>query len=198
VSEPPEGAHAEALRRLGLSKSETRRLGAYLDLLAAWNPRVNLSGARSPEERVRVLVAAVLPALPLLEGAGPLIDVGSGNGSPGLVLALLGSQRASPRTTLLEPRAKRWAFLREAARVAELPAVEVLRQRHDAYRGPAAELLTLRALKLPLGELAPLVCEGGRVVVFGGAPQAAPPFLSEGAWGPTAAGIQLFRRQRST
>ena len=44
---------------------------------------------------------------------GSLIDVGSGNGSPGLVLALV---RDDLEVTLLEPRARRWAFLREAAR----------------------------------------------------------------------------------
>ena len=54
-----------------------------------------------------MLPARALPA------PGALVDVGSGNGSPGLVLALL---RDDLSVTLLEPRQKRWAFLREASR----------------------------------------------------------------------------------
>jgi 16S rRNA (guanine527-N7)-methyltransferase len=115
---------------------------------------------------VRVLVAPALPALPLLAPGG-LLDVGSGNGSPGLVLSLLEPRRPA---TLLEPRARRWAFLREAARAAGRPDVRVLRARHDAYAGPVAANVTLRGLRLPLSALEPLVEPGGRVLVFGDPP----------------------------
>ena len=127
---------------------------------------MNLTAAASPARRVAVLVAPVLPALPRL-APGDVIDVGSGNGSPGLVIALLEPAR---RVTLLEPRARRWAFLREAARAAGRDDVRVLRERHDAYAGPPAANVTLRALRLPLGELRPLVAAAGRVLVFGPAP----------------------------
>jgi len=110
---PPPSEHREALEALGLGGQALSRLAAYLDTLAAWSPRVNLTGARTPSERVRLLVGDVLAAAPLPE-AGRLVDVGSGNGSPGLVLALL---RDDLEVTLLEPRARRWAFLREAARL---------------------------------------------------------------------------------
>ncbi len=111
-----------------------------------------------------MLVAPILPALPALVGAFDLIDLGSGNGSPGLVLAVL-----SPglRVRLLEPRGRRWAFLREAARVVGAVGVEVLRERHDQHRGPAATRLSLRALRLPLAELAPLLQPGGRLLSWG-------------------------------
>ena len=88
------------------------RLAAYLDTLADWSRRTNLTGARTAAERVRLLVADVLPGAFLPE-PGALIDVGSGNGSPGLVLALV---RDDLEVTLLEPRTRRWAFLKEAAR----------------------------------------------------------------------------------
>ena len=77
---------------------------------------------------------------------------------------------------LLEPRARRWAFLREAARAAGRPEVETLRLRHDQYAGPAGRTLTLRAVALALPALAGLVEPGGRLLVFGGKPTAAPPF----------------------
>jgi 16S rRNA G527 N7-methylase RsmG len=159
--------HAAALARLGLKGEAAVRVLAYLELLGAWSARVNLTGARTPEERVQTLVAPVLPALPWVR-PGLLLDVGSGNGSPGLVLALL---RPDLPVTLLEPRTKRWAFLREAARAAARP-VDVLRLRHDAYQGPLAATVTVRALALPLSELAGLAQAGARLIVFGPAPEA--------------------------
>jgi len=145
-----------------------RVLARYLDLLAAWSRRVNLTAAATAERRVEVLVAPVLRALSRLAPGG-LIDVGSGNGSPGLVLALLAPDRA---VTLLEPRARRWAFLREAARGAGRDDVRVLNERHDAYAGPPAANVTLRALRLSLSDLRPLVASGGRALVYG--PEPAP------------------------
>jgi 16S rRNA (guanine527-N7)-methyltransferase len=127
---------------------------------------VNLTGARTPAERVDVLVAPALRALPLL-GPGSLLDVGSGNGSPGLVVAVLEPERA---VTLLEPRARRWAFLREAARAVGRGDVRILRERHDGYAGPPAGNVTLRALRLPLSEMGALVATGGRLLIFGPPP----------------------------
>jgi 16S rRNA (guanine527-N7)-methyltransferase len=136
-------------------------------------------------------VAPVLAALPFVR-PGRLLDVGSGNGSPGLVLAVA---REDVRAVLLEPRAKRWAFLRDAARVAGVAhRVEVVRTRHDAYDGVPADTVTLRALALPLPALARLVVPGGRLVVFGGRPVAGGPFAVEEAGTPP--GLHAFRRTR--
>jgi len=125
-----------------------------------------------------------------LAAPGTLIDVGSGSGSPGLVLALL---RDDLEVTLLEPRARRWAFLREAARAAGRP-VRVLRLRHDTYPGPPARTVTLRAVAVPLAELAPLVEPGGRVLVFGGRPLRGGPFEPTGEGEGLAGGLAAFRR----
>ncbi len=183
----PSSPHRPALAALGLAEPQVARLAAYLDTLAVWSVRVNLTGARSPEERVRLLVGDVLPALPLVR-PGRLIDVGSGNGSPGLVLAVL---REDVQATLLEPRQKRWAFLREAARVSGLRSAEILRARHDAYHGPAAATVTVRALALPLDALAPVVEPGGRLILFGVSPIGSPSFVEE-AGGPVSP--HVFRR----
>ena len=183
------GPHRAGLDALALPEAARSGLERYLDLLAAWSPRVNLTGARTPADRVALLVGAVLPAAPLL-GPGRLIDVGSGNGSPGLVLAVL---RPEMPVVLLEPRQRRWAFLREACRAADRPDVEVLRQRHDQYSGPPAATLTLRGLDLPLSALAPLVEEGGRALVFGR------PRAAEAGWREVGGvpGVQAFRRDVS-
>ena len=149
---------------------------------------MNLSGARSPEARVAILVAPVLAVAPLLD-PGLLLDVGSGNGSPGLVLAVL---RPDLPVTLLEPRQRRWAFLREAARAVGRPDVDVRRMRHDGYGGPPAQTVSLRALALPPGELVPLVAAGGRVVSWGPAPPADERFRAEPSPVP---GVHLRRRR---
>jgi 16S rRNA (guanine527-N7)-methyltransferase len=172
------------LGRLALPAHAVVPLAAYLDRLDAWAPRVNLTGARTREERVDLLVRDVVPLAEALR-PGTLLDVGSGNGSPGLVLAAL---RPDLKAVLLEPRQRRWAFLREAVRAMERPDVEALRARHDQYAGPPATNVVVRALALPLGELAPLVAPGGQLLVLGrpapgqsaelGPPQAGP----GGAW----------------
>jgi 16S rRNA (guanine527-N7)-methyltransferase len=140
---------------------------------------------------VRLLVGDVMPAASIPE-AGSLIDVGSGNGSPGLVLALL---RDDLDVTLLEPRARRWAFLRDAARAAGRH-VRVLRARHDTYAGPPARTATLRAVALPLAALAGLVEPGGRLVVFGGRPEVAAPFAATDEGRGLPGGVAVFLRSR--
>ena len=156
--------------RLGIDPAAAERLAGYLHLLEAWSARVNLTAARTEDARIDLLLRPAVEVAPLV-APGALLDVGSGNGSPGLVLAAL---RPDARTTLLEPRQRRWAFLREAARAMGL-AVDVRRERHDAYRGPAAGTVTVRALRLPSEDLVRLVTPGGRVIVLGSplAPHAA-------------------------
>jgi 16S rRNA (guanine527-N7)-methyltransferase len=164
-------------------------LTRYLGTLEQWSRRVNLTGARTARDRVRWLVEPVL-AIQALPEAGTLVDVGSGNGSPGLVLALL---RDDLEVTLLEPRTRRWAFLREAVRRTGCPRVEVLRSRYEDYGGPPARTVTLRALILPLAGLAPLVVPGGHLLVLGERPRLAGPFAEEAA-PPGTRGTWLFRR----
>lgn len=178
--------HDGALAGLGLAAPERTALAAYLDRLAAWGRRANLTGARTPEERVARLVAPALPAVGLVEGPS-LLDVGSGNGSPGLVLALL---RPDLEVTLLEPRARRWAFLREAAREVGRLDLTVLRERHDTHAGPPAQTVTIRALDLPLAALRPLLRPGGVVLRFGPRPGPAPGFREESV---PAAGLHRWR-----
>jgi len=171
------GAHEAALRARGLTGAALAGLTAYLDLVARWSARVNLTAARDAAARVRILVEPALQAAPHLV-PGSLLDVGSGNGSPGLVLALLEPGRP---TTLLEPRARRWAFLVEATRATGAGHVRVQRLRHDGYSGPPAANVLVRALRLPVGSLLPLLEPGGRLLLW-----AAP--------GPLPAGLETVTR----
>lgn len=139
------------------------RLARYLNCLGRWSRKVNLTGADTDEAAFDTLVRPVLGAEKLI--AGPVIDVGSGNGSPGLILAAL---RPDLSFTLLEPRAKRWAFLREAAREMGLENVAIARERSDGYHGGLATTVTMRAVGLDPKEVQPLLAIGGCVLVFGG------------------------------
>jgi 16S rRNA (guanine527-N7)-methyltransferase len=154
----------EELLRLP-DRDARERLDRYLDCLQHWAPRINLTGAETRQGALDTLVLPVLGAEAFLHG--PVIDVGSGNGSPGLILAAL---RQDLTFTLLEPRAKRWAFLREAAREMGVGNVNAVRQRSEAYDGPRARTVTMRAVGLAPASLRPLLCPGGCVLVFGGPP----------------------------
>ena len=136
---PPAGLtehRGRLLAALGLpAAGRASRLAAYLDLLAAWSPRVNLTGARTPAERVRLLVAPVLPRRGRCLAPGRLIDVGSGQR-----LAGPGAGPAAPRLAVDAARAPRSGAGPSCARRRgrrAAPTCDVLRRRHDGYRGPA-------------------------------------------------------------
>jgi len=151
----------QLLERAGAPRAARESLERYLELLAAWSLRINLTAARTPEERVAVLVEPALALRPLLL-PGALLDVGSGNGAPGLVLALVDPERP---VTLLEPRLRRWAFLREVARACGRADIDVRRQRHERYRGAPAPNVTVRALRMSRGALERLLAPGGQAIV---------------------------------
>jgi 16S rRNA (guanine527-N7)-methyltransferase len=168
--------HIAPLSDLGIEQARLGPIAQYLALVEAWNERTNLTAARNAEERVRVLIADAWRAAPEVQ-AGSLIDVGSGNGTPGLVLALL---RPDLEVTLLEPRAKRWAFLREAARALGRGDVRVERARCEDFRPPEpARTITMRAVGIPLATLSHLMTGDGQVLVFGGNPAVSDSFHLE-------------------
>ncbi len=124
------------------------RLDAYVALLRAWNRRINLVGATTMGDpwRRHILDAAQLaPLLP--EKARVLVDLGSGAGLPGLVLALVAAVEAH----LVEADQKKAVFLREAARVSGA-AVTIHAQRAEKLAPIPADVVTARALA-PLPEL---------------------------------------------
>src|SRR4051794_23516644 len=123
----PDQAIAAAGAAFGqpLTAPERTRLLGFFQLLLTWNARINLTGARTLPELIDVHLPDTLALARLVAAGAALIDVGSGGGLPALPLALM---RSGVRVTLVEPRAKRVAFLRTAAR--ELaPGVGVLSDR---------------------------------------------------------------------
>ncbi len=97
-----------------LSAAWLAPLARYTGLVLDWGARVNLTGARSPEAVADDHLADALALLRHLPGpAFRFIDVGSGAGFPGLVIALL---RPDASGILLEPTRKKHAFLLHAIR----------------------------------------------------------------------------------
>jgi 16S rRNA (guanine527-N7)-methyltransferase len=100
--------------QLDLPAGAEERLLRYVGLLAKWNAAYNLTAVRDPEQMVVKHVLDSLSILPHVPD-GSLIDVGTGGGLPGFVLAVA---RPGLRVTLLDSNGKKVRFLRQA--IAEL------------------------------------------------------------------------------
>lgn len=147
-----------------VSRETLERLNLYESVLREWQKRINLVAAatlRDVWQRHFLDSAQLMPLIPA--GARRLVDLGSGAGFPGLVLAiLLDETQPEARVTLIESDRRKGAFLREVARRAGAP-VEILSMRIEnaetqAKLGPV-DVVTARALApLPrlLGLAAPL------------------------------------------
>ncbi|WP_424810556.1 16S rRNA (guanine(527)-N(7))-methyltransferase RsmG [Roseococcus sp. YIM B11640] len=147
-----------------VSRETTERLRAYLLLLMSWNQRINLV-ANAPEQELwsRHIIDS-WQLLPLLPDEGVLVDLGSGGGLPGLVLAI-GRERP---THLVESDRRKAAFLLEVSRALGLKHVTIHVSRIEAAKVPPAQVVTARALA-PLKELLPMaarILAPGGVAVF--------------------------------
>lgn len=139
---------AEFAAAMGVSRETLERFKAYAALLGAWSTRINLVGRATLDDlwRRHFLDSAQLqPLIPA--DAQSLVDLGSGAGFPGLVLAILGV----PGVELIEADSRKAAFLREAARITGAPAV-IRSCRIEAVTPLEADVVTARACA-PLGQL---------------------------------------------
>ncbi len=148
------------------SGAASERIAQFFSLLVAWNTRINLTGARSIATLVDEHLPDSLAMSALIPDAARLVDVGSGGGLPAMPLAIV---RPDLPIVMMEPRAKRVAFLRTAIRECALCNVEVanVRAEDSKLRGfdVAASRATLVASEwLALGRK--MVRPGGRVLVF--------------------------------
>ena len=126
----------------GISESARERLDRFAHLLLRWNARINLISRRD-EPAIwprHILDSAQLVTL-LADSPGPIIDLGSGAGFPGLVLAILTGMPVH----LVESDQRKAAFLREASRVADVNAT-VHAIRAETLLLPPAPVVTARAL----------------------------------------------------
>lgn len=129
----------------------TERLAAYRSLLLRWNVRINLISGETATEIDQRHIADCAQLGPLLPGEGPVADIGSGAGLPGMVLAILQPDRAFH---LVESDKRKAAFLVEASAQLKLPMVRVHACRAENAKLPALSAITARACA-PLASLLP-------------------------------------------
>ncbi|WP_081385160.1 16S rRNA (guanine(527)-N(7))-methyltransferase RsmG [Novacetimonas hansenii] len=127
---------------------ETRdRLTAYADLLVRWNARINLVSRPDLAQLWPRHIADSLQLAALIPQGARVVDMGSGGGFPGLVIAMA----TDAHVTLIESDQRKAAFLREASRVAGV-RTRVIAARIEAAEAGPADIITARALA-PLPQL---------------------------------------------
>lgn len=162
---------ADVLRRradeLGVGARASALL-AYVESFHRWNQRINLSAARSVDE-IADHVVDCLALVPHVPRDVRLVDIGSGGGLPGLVLAVA---RPDVAVTCVEPLHKKAAFLRQASRDLGL-TVTVMTQRVNEiaiiYDVAVSRATFAPATWLEVGR--GLVVPGGRVLAMEGLEQ---------------------------
>jgi 16S rRNA (guanine527-N7)-methyltransferase len=138
--------------------------------LRRWSPRLALIGPGTAAEVVERHFVESLLAAPWVPLRGRLLDVGSGAGFPGLVLAAV---RPELEVVLVESRQRKWAFLEAARRAASLSCRclnATVGAPGDALPGEV-DIVTLRALRLPPAVLAAVASRlrpGGGVLFWSG------------------------------
>lgn len=151
----PDLSRADFLARLqaaspsALSDAAREQLWRHYQELSRWNRTLSLIGPGTGDEVVERHYGEALAGLELVPPSARFaVDVGSGAGFPGLVLAVA---KPEIEMTLVEANSRKWAFLQAACRRAALPC-RCLNARVEAPLPedlpPAMDLLTARALRL--------------------------------------------------
>ena len=141
----------------------------YLALLSKWNRAYNLTAVRGPDDMLTHHVLDSLAVLPYLRGS-ECLDVGSGAGLPGLLLALA---RPQQHWCLLDSNGKKVRFMKQAVLELAMSNVRVVHSRIEDFH-PASYFTTIitRAMgpSVPLfyEQVAPLLLVKGRVIVMKG------------------------------
>lgn len=150
------------------------RLEVYFKLLTRWNAKVNLTALplRRPSDETfdRLLIEPLAAAEYVADSARRWLDVGSGGGSPAIPMKI-----AHPRAklTMIESKARKAAFLREAVRALDLRDTDVESQRFEdvveRVRPHRIDLVTVRAVKSDASLLTAIrraLSSNGRVFFF--------------------------------
>jgi 16S rRNA (guanine527-N7)-methyltransferase len=162
---------AHALSLFDVSRETLQRLDRFVELLLTWQRTTNLIAPSTVPHLWTRHIADSLQLINLAPGALVWIDLGSGGGFPGLVIACALADRSGAAVHLVESNAKKAAFLREAQRVTAAPAIVHATRIEDfvpAFQGPA-EVVTARALaplKSLLDQGLPLLGKSGVVGLF--------------------------------
>ena len=148
MSHPQQQRLAEGATALGLNLSTAQhaQLLAYLDLLAKWNKVYNLTAVRDPAEMLtHHLLDSLAVIAPLVRhtqgGAARVLDVGSGGGLPGVVIAICCPEMS---VACVDAVAKKAAFVQQAAGVLGLSNLRGVHARVESITEPY-DVITSRA-----------------------------------------------------
>src|SRR6201996_565225 len=158
---------AAALALPPVSRETERRLDRYVELLLEWQAKTNLVAPSTLPHLWTRHVADSLQLLSLAPNARIWVDLGSGGGFPGIVLACALTETPGAKVHLVERNSKKAAFLREALRITSAPGIvhaSGIEDIVDSIPGPI-DCVTARALA-PLHELIgfaePMVRKGAK------------------------------------
>jgi 16S rRNA (guanine527-N7)-methyltransferase len=164
---------AAALALTPVSRETEQRLDRFIELLGQWQTKTNLVAPSTLTHLWTRHVSDSLQLIDLKPAATGWIDLGSGGGFPGVVLACALAERPGALVHLVERNAKKAAFLREAIRVTASPGVVHLSEIGDIVDTieDRIDCVTARALA-PLNQLLgfaePLVRNGAKALFLKG------------------------------
>lgn len=123
---------------LAISEAQQQQLLQYVALLHKWNRAYNLTAIRDPLEMV---TRHLLDALTVVPHVAPtqLIDVGTGGGIPGIVLAIVYPELEA---VLLDSNGKKTRFVKQVALELKLANVEVVHGRVEQYRRLSPQIIS--------------------------------------------------------
>lgn len=128
---------------LDLSAEQLHGLMEYLALLVKWNRAYNLTAVRDPADMLVRHLLDSLAVVPYLDPTARIIDVGTGPGLPGMILAILYPQAD---ITLLDSNGKKTRFLFQVKSTLGLDQVTIINDRVEAYHPPQPfDIITSRA-----------------------------------------------------
>ena len=162
-----------ALALTPVSRETEARLDRYVDLLLQWQAKTNLVAPSTLPTLWTRHIADSLQLLGLAPAAKVWIDLGSGGGFPGVVLACALAETPGTMVHLVERNARKAAFLREALRVTGVRGMVHLaeiRDTGDRITGPV-DCVTARAvapLSQLIGFVEPLVRKGAKALFLKG------------------------------
>jgi len=132
------------LETLGLEFDEHfyERCDKFIELLQQWGKIHNLTASLKDSDIQANMIDSIHP-LTFIESFDSLVDVGTGAGFPGMILAIA---RPEVKVTLVEPRAKRVSFLNFVKSALKLQNVEVIQDRIENIHDKKFDLVTSRAV----------------------------------------------------
>jgi 16S rRNA (guanine527-N7)-methyltransferase len=139
---------ALALALTPVSRETTERLDRFVDLLLTWQRTTNLIASSTVPHIWTRHIADSLQLIELAPDARTWIDLGSGGGFPGLVLACALAGKSGAVVHLVESNGKKAAFLRDAQRLIGMPAIVHVERIEDfaARFQDRADVVTARAV----------------------------------------------------